>query len=176
MISGVFLDRDGTICVDVSYLRTVDQVELLPRAAEAIKLLNERKIPVVVVTNQSGVARGYFTEDTIKEANKRLEELLVVESAHIDAAYYCLHSPDEGCSCRKPRTGMAEEGAKKFGIDFKNSFVVGDKATDIELGKNIGAKTVLVLTGSGKEEKGKSNSDYIADDLYDAVGIILKNG
>lgn len=175
MISAVFLDRDGTICVDVGYLRSVDQVELFPESANAIKLLNEKKIPVIVVTNQSGVARGYFTEDTIKAANAKLKELLSKESVYVDDVYYCPHHPDDGCICRKPKIGMIDDASRKFGIDVKKSFVVGDKSTDIELGKNIGAKTILVLTGSGKEDKEKSNPDYIADNLLDAVKIILKD-
>jgi D-glycero-D-manno-heptose 1,7-bisphosphate phosphatase len=173
-VSGVFFDRDGTICVDVGYLKDPNEVELLKRSADAIRLLNERKIPIVVVTNQSGVSRGYFPEETIHKANKRLEELLAKENVYVDAIYYCPHHPDGGCHCRKPEPGMVEEGAKKLNINVKKSFVVGDKATDVELGQNVGAKTILLLTGYGEEEKGKSKPDYIVNDLYDAVQIIIK--
>ena len=140
----------------------------------------------MVVTNQSGVARGYFTEPVLKDVHKRMKLLLKAEGAHIDKIYYCPHHPEVGlpeylldCGCRKPGTGMIEAAAKDFRIDVKGSYVVGDKIIDIELAHNTGAMGILVMTGYGREELKSLSSqrkvwpDHIADDLYDAVKWIL---
>jgi len=182
----VFLDRDGTISEEVDYLDNPDMLRLIPRAAEAIRLINESGLLAVVVTNQSGIARGYFTEPVLKDVHNRMELLLKAEGAHIDKIYYCPHHPEVGlpeylldCDCRKPRTGMIEAAEKDFKIDVRGSYVVGDKIIDVELAHKAGTRGILVMTGYGREELKSLSSerkvwpDHIADDLYDAVKWIL---
>jgi D-glycero-D-manno-heptose 1,7-bisphosphate phosphatase len=182
----VFLDRDGTINEEVGYVNHIDRVFLLPRVAEAIRLLNENGLKAVVVTNQSGVARGYFPESLVRQVNERIQDLLEREGAHLDAIYYCPHHPEAGqppyrqkCRCRKPEMGMVEEAVKVLDIDCSSSYVVGDRGNDIEFAHQIGAKGVLVLTGYGKGEwelfggRWKVRPHHLAQDLYDAVRWIL---
>jgi D-glycero-D-manno-heptose 1,7-bisphosphate phosphatase len=181
----VFLDRDGTINVEVDYLSKREDFVLIEGSAEAIKLLNNAGFLVVVVTNQSGVARGYFTEEDITKVNDKMLFDLNVAGAFVDAVYYCPHHPDFGgekygidCNCRKPKVGMVEEAQGEFEIDINESFVVGDHKGDIELGKNAGARTVHVLTGHGVEEGKKLEEagivpDHISDNLLSAVQYIL---
>lgn len=182
----VFLDRDGTISEEVDYLDNADMLRLIPRAAEAIRLINESGLLAVVVTNQSGVARGYFTEPVLKDVHNRMELLLKAEGAHVDKIYYCPHHPEVGlpeylldCECRKPMTGMIDAAAKDLNIDVSCSYVVGDKIIDIELANKAGARGILIMTGYGREELKSLSSerkvwpDHIADDLYEAVKWIL---
>jgi D-glycero-D-manno-heptose 1,7-bisphosphate phosphatase len=179
----VFIDRDGTITEEMGYLKDPKKLRLIPRSAEAIKLLNEKRIPVIVVSNQSGVARGYFTEGMVKKTNKRLKELLANKEAHLDGIYYCPHHPEFGspkyrkdCSCRKPKPGMLLKAARRFNLDLKRCYVIGDKVEDIELAKNVGAKGILVLTGYGKKSKNKGvNPEYTTKNLYQAVKWIINN-
>ncbi len=174
---GVFFDRDGTINVDLDYLSDPDKLQLIPGAAEAIKEANDLGVRVFVITNQSGVARGLYSESDVQSVHERLKNVLSQSGARIDALFYCPHHPDYGippyrkvCTCRKPKTGMLKEAEKAFGIDLNASFVVGDKCTDIETGRNAGCGTVLVLTGYGSTEvdECRSQSDYVARDIYDA--------
>lgn len=183
---GVFLDRDGTINEDVGYISDPDDFQLIPGSAEAIARLNGEGFVVIVVTNQSGVARGYFTEDDVLTINNKMVGELEKVGAYVDGVYYCPHHPDFGdegyrldCECRKPGTGMVKKAAREFNIDVKRSFVVGDHRGDLELGRNAGAKTIMVLTGHGREERKKMEGDgiapdHIADDLSSAVGYILE--
>ena len=183
----VFLDRDGTLNEEVGYVNHLDRFSLLPRAGEAIRLLNEHKIRVVVITNQSGVARGYFPESLIHRVHQKMEELLKKEKAHLDGIYYCPHHPDVGdppyrqrCRCRKPATGLVEDAVRELNLDCSRSYMIGDRVNDIEFGHQIGAKGVLVLTGYGKGEweyfrdHWKVKPDHVAPDLYGAVQWILK--
>lgn len=182
----VFLDRDGTVSEEADYLDNADMLRLLPRAAEAIRLINESGLLAVIVTNQSGIARGYFTEAVLNEIHNRMELLLKAEGAHVNGIYYCPHHPEVGlpeyvldCDCRKPRTGMIARAAEELKIDVRSSYVVGDKIIDIELAHKAGARGILVMTGYGREEVKSLGSDrkawpdHIADDLYDAVKWIL---
>ncbi len=181
----VFLDRDGTINVEVGYLSKREDLVLIEDAADAIKLLNDAGFLVIVVTNQSGVARGYFTEDDVMAVNDKMLFELNVMGAFVDAIYYCPHHPDFGdekygidCNCRKPNVGMVAKAQDEFEIDIKESFVVGDHKGDIELGKNVGAKTVHVLTGHGVEEGKKLEEagivpDHTSDNILSAVQYIL---
>ena len=173
----VFLDRDGTINEDTGYIDSPDRLVLISGASSAIKELNLKGFRTVVITNQSGVGRGYFSKEALDTVNKRLEWLIKKQGAHLDAIYYCPHHPDDNCECRKPATGLLEKAKRDFNIDFKKSYVVGDKASDVEIAKNIGCKVILVLTGMGKDEKKKLQSapSYIADDLKDAVEWIIKD-
>ncbi|UCE37026.1 MAG: D-glycero-beta-D-manno-heptose 1,7-bisphosphate 7-phosphatase [Thermoplasmata archaeon] len=177
----VFLDRDGTINEEVNYLSKIEQVKILPNSPKAIKLLNENGFKVIVVTNQSGVARGYFSKEDLENVNNHLRDELLNEGAVVDGIYFCPHHPDDGCDCRKPKTGMIVEAKADFDIEVSSSFIVGDKLLDLETGRKMGCKTVLVLTGYGKDElKDKNNweftPDYIAEDLLDAVMWIIVEG
>jgi len=182
----VFMDRDGTINEERGYLKTPYDLSILPGAADAIRLINKNQIKAVVITNQSGVARGYFSEEVVERVHMKLEELLKEKGAYLDGIYYCPHHPDFGppgyrqrCNCRKPAPGMLEVASKELTIDLSHSYVVGDKASDIELAHRVGAKGVLVLTGHGKDKIGslhrgsKSSPHYIAENILAAVNWIL---
>lgn len=173
----VYFDRDGTINEDVDYLSDPDRLVMIDGAAASIKRLNEAGVPVIVISNQSGVGRGYFSEEAVEAVNERLESLLGAEGARLDGVYYCAHRPEEDCGCRKPRTGLVERAAKEHGIDNSSSYVVGDKASDMGLAANIGARGVLVLTGKGAEERKKLSvsPDFVADDITGAVEWIMKD-
>jgi D-glycero-D-manno-heptose 1,7-bisphosphate phosphatase len=153
----IFVDRDGVILEMVHYLNRVEQVALAPGVAEAIRSINETGVPLVIVTNQSAVARGLLTESGLDAIHARMAELLSARGAHVDAIYYCPHHPDAGegayrrdCECRKPNPGMLRKAAADLGLDLPRSVMIGDHATDIEAGHNAGvARTMLVLTGYG---------------------------
>jgi D-glycero-D-manno-heptose 1,7-bisphosphate phosphatase len=183
----VFLDRDGTINEEVGYVNHLERFVLLPRVGEAIRLLNDHGLKTVVVTNQSGVARGYFPESLVHLIHERMQAILSVEGAHLDGIYYCPHHPDAGdppyrqrCRCRKPETGLVEEASKALDLDCPKSYMVGDRGKDLEFARRIGAKGVLVLTGYGKGEweycrdQWRVKPDHVARDLYDAVEWILQ--
>ncbi|MBI5560477.1 MAG: HAD family hydrolase [Deltaproteobacteria bacterium] len=171
----VFLDRDGTINEDFGYIGNPEDVILFDGAASAIKRLNSRGIKVIVVTNQSGVGRGYFSREALDGVNLRLKELLRLEGASIDGIYSCPHLPEEGCSCRKPGTGLVERAVTEHTLAGARSYVVGDKACDMELAAKVGARGVLVLTGHGHGELEKlaCQIDFLADDLKSAVEWIM---
>ena len=173
----VFLDRDGTINQDTGYIDSPERLFIIDGAASAIKRLNSKGFRVVVITNQSGVGRGYFTKEAADSVNKKLEEVLKREGAHLDGIYYCPHHPDDNCECRKPRIGLLEKARNDLAIDFKKSYIIGDKGSDIEIAQGVGGKGILVLTGSGKDEKQKLDHEpsYIATDLKDAVEWIIKD-
>ncbi|MBE9527601.1 MAG: HAD family hydrolase [Proteobacteria bacterium] len=173
--AAVFLDRDGTINVDTGYMSDPEALELLPGAAAAIKELNLKRIPVVVVSNQSAVARGYATEEQVESVNARLIELLDAEDAYLDALYFCAHHPDDGCVCRKPAPGLIDSASEKHSIDTARSYVVGDKRSDMELARAVGATAVMVMTGLGEVELKRSEKapDFAAADLGKAVKWIL---
>ena len=183
---GVFLDRDGTVTEEVGYVNHPSRLSLLAGAAEGIRTLNRAGVPVILATNQAGVARGYFTEDLVKEVLARLESLLAVEGARLDALYYCPHHPAVGpepyrraCDCRKPKPGMLERGAREFGLDLSRSYVVGDKISDVYFAHSVGARGILVLTGYGLGEYTYQRGDwtqepeFVADDLAAAADWIL---
>lgn len=184
--TAVFLDRDGTIIEEVGYLDNIEQLKLIPGAARAIGLLNKAGIPAIMLTNQSGIARGYFSESLVEQLHQRLNELLEAESAHLDAIYYCPHHPTEGdppyrrtCNCRKPNPGMVEQATRDLQLGKRHLFVVGDKLTDIELARKAGAEGILVLTGYGEKERkrlaeaGKTQPAYIAADLLQAIQWLI---
>ena len=174
----VFLDRDGTINEDVGYLDSPDRLKLLPGAAEAIRQINQSQLKAVILTNQSGVARGYYPEEKLKEIHEHLETILSDQGARLDGIYYCIHHPDEGCQCRKPSVGMLEVASRELSIDLSRSYVVGDKATDIQLAHNAGAKGILVLTGHGINDLPRldpSLPNFVARDLSEAVQWIMED-
>jgi D-glycero-D-manno-heptose 1,7-bisphosphate phosphatase len=182
----VFLDRDGTINEEVNYLSRPEQLRLLPNAAEGIKLLRAKGFLAIIVTNQSGVARGYFSEQRVLEIHQDLQALLAKAGAAIDGFYYCPHHPQVGyapyrreCECRKPKPGMLLRAAKDFQLDLAQCFVAGDKVIDILPGIEVGCRTVLVLTGYGQETLNDglladSQPNYVAVDLLDAAKWIIK--
>jgi histidinol-phosphate phosphatase family protein len=174
----VFLDRDGTINEEVGYLDDPDRLCLIPGAAEGVRLLNEAGILTIVISNQAGIGRGYFSATTVEAIHERLTEKLARYGARFDAVYYCPHHPNEGCDCRKPKTGMLMQAAREHGIDMQRAFVVGDKVSDLEAGRRVGCRTVLVLTGYGeraRETFNRTNSqpDHISTDLRNAVKWIV---
>ncbi len=156
--AAVFLDRDGTINEEVGYLDRLDKLRLVPGAAEAIHLINESGMKAVVVTNQSGVARGIFDEAFVDEVHRRLREMLGEEGASLDGFYFCPHHPTEGrgrylrmCNCRKPAPGLLLRAAEELFLDPERSYMIGDTLKDIEAASRIGARGILVRTGYGAE-------------------------
>lgn len=168
-----FLDRDGTLIDDVEYVWGPEDVALLPGAAAAVRALNDAGWLVIVVTNQSGVARGHFSAAELMRTNERVTELLAREGARLDAVLYCPHFPWTGCGCRKPETGMIDQACSRFPIDLPASWVIGDKAVDVELGRRAGCSSALVLTGFGRWESRYARADLVAPDLAQAVRAIL---
>lgn len=165
MNKAVFLDRDGVLIEDTNYPGDPEKIVFLPKIADAVRSLNEKGYKVIVATNQSGVARGYFTEKEVKEINKKIEKKLGKEGAKIDKFYYCPHHPDDNCECRKPKPGMLLKAKRDFNIDFKKSYVIGDALKDVETGKKVGCKTILI----SKEE----NAGYkTAKNLFEAVKLV----
>lgn len=164
------IDRDGTITVERNYLSSPDQLELLEGAANGIRMLRELGLAAIVVTNQSGVARGFFDAATVDRVHARLSEMLAVHGAAIDAFYVCPHHPDDRCACRKPEPGLARRAAHDFDADLTQSFVIGDKACDIDLGKAVGATTIQVRTGYGHSET--TGADYTVENLFEAAILI----
>ncbi|MDW7643573.1 MAG: D-glycero-beta-D-manno-heptose 1,7-bisphosphate 7-phosphatase [Desulfuromonadales bacterium] len=179
----VFLDRDGTINVEKDYLHRIEDFEFIPGAIEAIQRLKEAGFLVVVVTNQSGVARGYFTEDDVNRLHAHLQKELARHGTGIDAFYLCPHHPDYGkgegggdCDCRKGKPGMLLQATKDWNIDLPASIMIGDKRADLEAGRTAGCYTILVRTGYGEEElqKGAGEvADDVADDLLAAAWYVL---
>ncbi len=168
------IDRDGTINVEKHYLSDPDQVELYPGVAAAIRRLNRLNLGVVIVTNQSGVARGYFDMARLEEIHTRLYALLEAEGAVIDGIYICPHGPDEDCTCRKPLPGMVKQAVADHHFDPSQAFMIGDKEVDVELGRAVGATTFLVRTGHGPKFVEGTKADHVVDDLAAAVKIIEK--
>jgi D-glycero-D-manno-heptose 1,7-bisphosphate phosphatase len=176
---GLFFDRDGTLNNELDYLSRPEELQLIPNAARAIREANDFGVRVFIITNQSGIARGLFTETDLAAIHTRLITMLGHEGARVDAIYYCPHHPVYGqtpykkaCNCRKPRPGMLKKAAKEFGIRLPQSFVIGDRCIDMEAGKAAGCKTALVLTGYGAFERSDCGNahtvDFVASDAYEA--------
>lgn len=163
------LDRDGTIIVERNYLSDPDAVELLPKAASGLRDLRDMGFRLVLVTNQSGIGRGYFTAQTVDAIHDRLQQTLRAEGIQLDAIYICPHTPEDQCGCRKPEPGLALEAAATLDFDLRQAIVIGDKPCDIELARNIDAVSVLVKTGYGAEHVDALQPDLIAEDLADAA-------
>jgi D-glycero-D-manno-heptose 1,7-bisphosphate phosphatase len=182
----VFIDRDGTISEEVGYINHASRFRMFPYAAAAIKLLNESGWLAIVITNQAGVARGYFSEEMIHTVHKRMEDDLASGAARLDAVYYCAHHPSVGeapyrfdCDCRKPRPGLISQAAAEFDIDLPASWMVGDRYSDVALARNAGVKSAFVLSGYGRGEWEHQRSswseqpDLVAEDLLEAVRLIV---
>lgn len=182
----VFLDRDGTINEDVGYPGRYDQVRIYSYSFEAVRKLNAAGLAVVVITNQSGVGRGFFTEDALRVLHDSMREAFLAAGARIDAVYYCPHFPgssspayDIDCACRKPFPGMAIRAREELGLDLEGSYMVGDKVEDVRFGLNAGTRTILVLTGYGEASRDSLRREgvepaHVAPDLGEAVDWILE--
>jgi D-glycero-D-manno-heptose 1,7-bisphosphate phosphatase len=177
----VFLDRDGTINEEMGYINHLSRFRLLPQVVPAIRRLNEAGFKVVIVTNQSGAARGYFPASLVAEVHEHLKALLAAAGAHLDGIYSCLHSPEENCACRKPRPTLIQQAARDLDLDLTRSFAVGDRYRDVETAANAGVKGILVLTGYGQGEyeylgaAQEVQPIQVAPDLGEAVEWILQD-
>ena len=175
MNRAVFLDRDGTINEEVGYLKSLDMLKVIPGAGAAIRRLNEAGFKVVIITNQSGVARGYFPESLVHEAHALLAGMLRKDGAVVDGIYYCPHHPTAGgsrhtiaCDCRKPATGLLDRAARDLDIDLARSFMVGDKWIDVELGHRAGAASILVRSGFAPDDPGNKRPSHLKDPEFTA--------
>ncbi|HXG65066.1 MAG TPA: D-glycero-beta-D-manno-heptose 1,7-bisphosphate 7-phosphatase [Blastocatellia bacterium] len=183
--AAIFIDRDGTINEDIGYVSGPQELVIYPWAAEAIRLINQAGLKVIVITNQSGIARGYYSEEMLAAIHRQMLAELARAGARIDAIYYCPHHPNFGgpryqvaCECRKPQPGMLYQAAREHRLDLARSFVIGDKASDIMLAQSVGARSALVLTGYGRRTLANRDlypcePDIVADDLLEAVKLIL---
>ena len=175
----VFVDRDGTICFDKHYMSDPDDIELVPGVAEGIQRLNQAGIQVIIVTNQSGVGRGYFSENELKTFNEHLVAALDRQGANITEIFYCPHSPDVGCNCRKPATGLLESAKEKYGFDLTKSFVIGNRIMDVEMAHGVGAKGIIVpepgdqYNIDSEIEASDDKPDFRAEDFLEAARWIL---
>ena len=188
MNRAVFLDRDGTVTEEVGYLKDISLLRLIPNAGTAIRTLNESGFKVILVTNQSGVARGFFPEALVHEAHEQLKNMLQLEGAHLDGIYHCPHHPTAGtsrytmmCDCRKPSIGLIERAARDLSLDVKRSYVVGDKWSDVELGHRAGAFSVLVMSGYAADDPGNIRPPEVRDpaftarDIFEAAAWIIRH-
>lgn len=177
----VFLDRDGTICEEMGYLNHISRLRIFPFAGPAIRRLNDADVPVIVVTNQSGISRGIFPESLVAEVHRRIDLELAASEAHVDAYYYCSHTLKDACSCRKPLTGLLDQAAREHAIRLDRSFTMGDRYGDVELAHAAGARGMLVLTGYGRGEyefhrdEWPRQPDFVVEDLVEGVDVILKD-
>ncbi|WP_321504065.1 D-glycero-beta-D-manno-heptose 1,7-bisphosphate 7-phosphatase [uncultured Methanoregula sp.] len=177
--NAVFVDRDGTINIDVHYLNDPDKFEMYPGVGEGIKQLKVKGYKIIVITNQSGIGRGYFTEQQLFRVHERMITEFQKFDVTLDGIYYCPHHPDDHCNCRKPNTGLFEKAVQEHNIDVKKSFMLGDKMLDIEAGKKIGVKTILIPEPHLKEvllsqkNEWRHNPDFIANNFRSAVDWIL---
>jgi HAD superfamily hydrolase (TIGR01662 family) len=179
---GVFLDRDGVVIEEVNLLHKLEDYKIIPESIEAIKLLNDNHIPVILATNQTVVARGMADEDFIQSTHQLLQRDLNAGNAHLDAILACLHSPFADveryrldCSWRKPNSGMFTFAASKMNLDLSNCFGIGDKARDIKAYENCGMQAILVKTGhAGEDSQHEYEAKTIKNNILDAVQFILE--
>ena len=188
----VFLDRDGVINrnpPNMGYVRRWSEFSFIPNARKAIRELTQNGYRIIVVTNQSGIGRGLFTEDSLRDIHARMVSEIVAAGGKIDAVYYCPHHPEAGCECRKPKPGMLTRAVREHNIELSSAYLIGDSTTDIEAGRSVGAQTLLVLTGlgqksyhhyintkpSGRADKNGHRPDKIFTNLYTATRWLLKN-
>lgn len=182
----VFMDRDGTISEEIGYVNHPSRYRVFPYSAEAVRLLNEAGWLAILVTNQAGVARGYFTEDVITAVHNVLSQELEKQGARLDAIYYCAHHPTVGeepyridCDCRKPKPGLIERAVEDFEIDTAQSWMIGDRYSDIDLARNAHVRSAFVLSGYGRGEweyqraAWKHEPDMVAEDLLEAIKKIV---
>jgi histidinol-phosphate phosphatase family protein len=182
----VFLDRDGTLIEEVGYLDRPERVVLFPWSVDAVRALNRAGMRVIIVSNQSGIARGFFTSAVVDAVHARIAELLAGGGATVDAYYYCPHHPDgkvreyaRACDCRKPGRGLVDRAVQEFGVDPEQSFAIGDRWLDVALARRVGAKGILVRTGYGATEEHQPPDGLVADavvhNLVEAASWVLMN-
>lgn len=169
----VLIDRDGTINEERHYLSHPDQLALIPGVGPALKRLQDAGFGLCVITNQSGIARGYFDHTALERIHDRLRTLLAESGVVLDGIYLCPHGPDDACDCRKPLPGMVLQAAAEHGFDPHDAIVIGDKEVDVDLGLGVGARTFLVQTGHGHKYAYTSKAHHIVADLPEAADIIL---
>ena len=183
MRRAVFLDRDGTLLEEGNYVDRLDRLVFFPYSIDAVRALNRAEFVVVVVTNQSGVARGLYTEDFVREAHRHIDQRFKDGGARVDAFYYCPHHPDGSvaalrtdCECRKPKPGQLIRAAEDLDLDLTKSFIVGDRWKDIEAGEAVAVQGILVRTGYGRDEEEThvSRGAVVVDNLIQAVSWILR--
>jgi D-glycero-D-manno-heptose 1,7-bisphosphate phosphatase len=172
------MDRDGTVSEEIGYMYHAGLFKPFPWAGPAVQKVNESGMRAFLVTNQSGVGRGYFDETVVAAVHEILRAELARHGAKLDAIYTCIHDPQAGCSCRKPNPGMLLQAQREFDIDLEKSFVIGDKQIDVETAHRVGAKAILVLTGYGREERetyrtSPQQPHLVVEDLMSAVDAIL---
>jgi len=180
-LRAVFVDRDGTLNTEIEYLHRVEEFEWIPGTVDAIRRLNEAGVLVLVITNQAGVAHGYYSEDDVHRIHRHMQNELEAEGARIDAFYYCPYHPDGTVAkyrrpsrCRKPETGMLERGLAEWKIEPEQCVVIGDRNTDVETGRRMGMKTILVRTGYGAGETASTSADHVVPDIASAVDLLLE--
>lgn len=171
MNKAVFLDRDGVITIDKVYAHKIEDFQLMPYAVEGLQILQNTGYGLMIVTNQSGIGRGFYTERDYFSFRNHLYKELKKNGVKIYAEYFCPHHPDENCNCRKPKTGMFERAVEDFNLDLKECWMIGDSERDIQAGKNAGCKTIHILTGKQKESV--RYADFVAKDLIEAADYIL---
>jgi D-glycero-D-manno-heptose 1,7-bisphosphate phosphatase len=173
---GILLDRDGVINIDYGYIDKIKDFEFIHNSIKALRLLSCANYKLIIVTNQSGIGRGYYSIEDYNEVTDYMLKKLKENNIKIDRVYFCPHAPKENCKCRKPKIKMLKDAEKDFNLALRKSYIIGDKTADIKAGEKAGCKTVLVRTGKG----GRDNSydvkpDYIANDLLDAARWIKNN-
>jgi D-glycero-D-manno-heptose 1,7-bisphosphate phosphatase len=177
---GVFLDRDGTVAEEVGYLNHLSRFRIFPFAATAIRRLNDAGLPVIVVTNQSGVALGFFPEELVERVHEQMVSELAARGARLDGIYYCPHRSEDDCLCRKPRPGLLERAAREHGVKLSGSYLVSDRYADLAMAHAAGCHSILVLTGYGRGEyewnrtRWPRQPENIAEDLSAAVDLVLR--
>lgn len=170
----VLIDRDGTLIVEKNYLSDPGQIELIPGSGEALARLRGEGWGLCVLTNQSGIARGYFDMTQLESIHRRLEQMLVERGVTLDGIYVCPHAPQDGCKCRKPLPGLFHQAMAAHGFTPDQAWVIGDKPADIGMGHAAGARSILVRTGYGAQHAPHTDADYVAEDLPEAVSLILR--
>jgi len=174
----VFIDRDGTININFGYIDKPERFKFHKGVIEGMKLLKKNGYKIIIVTNQSGIGRGFFSEKELEKIHNKMIKELSEKNINVDAVYYCPHHPEDNCNCRKPKTGLLESAVKDLDIDIKESFVIGDRMLDMEAGDKMGCKTVLVPENKEKidiEMKESSiKPDFVCDDFYLGVKWILE--
>jgi len=169
----IFLDRDGTINEDKGYVYRIQDLKIIPKVIEGLKLFKYAEYKLIIVTNQSGIGRGYYTEEDYFEFREEMHKQLIEEGIKIDAEYFCPHKSDDECNCRKPKTGMLEQAAKDFNLNLEKCCIIGDHLSDIQTGKNAGCKTIHILTGH--IQRPISYADFIAKNMIEAANYVLNN-
>lgn len=172
--SAVFVDRDDTLIVNVGYCKDPDRIQLLPGVVEGLQKLNRAGIAIIVITNQSGVGRGFFTEDDLSAVHARLRTELEASGVSLQAIYYCPHLPEDGCSCRKPRPGLLLKAASEMDLNLKTCFMIGDRELDLLAGRAAGTRTILVFNKELRELTDvEPIADFVVKDLVEAASVIL---